>query len=857
VRRNRVRRSTADALEVDLDPVSDTPNMRKPIARPLKPEKGGAGSRQPDPTREPSHDGRSSSARADQHASGEPNPPRTFDEDRTAEIELNVSTAATDASDAAAADELPHDDATREAAESAARKRAGDSLIWPPPEEELNGWEIVQLEMTGRTLIEPSRPADDAPRAEPASPNGRASGPASGPVTPPPAPRLYSTIPTPPAALPLPNDDGLSIDRSRPVDRLSSLEARPPAARDTVTRDSDTRPSMHISRLTDADENLPETQVIEPLRSEAINVGPAKARGPELPPAAPVRPQPPQIIVQGGRQAPGAAANQPTLPRISARQPTEPRIVVGRPGAVWVSPPHVAEETVDPSAQTRIMPIPQGLARPRVPASMVETLRDNKAPASTTAPSRPDAPRDVRSHPAPHAVDHRQTHDVYDPLATNVWPSPPLGASPAGSTLAGSTLTGSTLTGSTLDGSTLAYPSSLVTGAGAGANESLALTMATGAYPASTTADTLPATRPRTPFWRIALVIIVLIAIAEVAYLLVRTLQPSAATSLQGTLAVDSTPAGAEVSIDGVRRGRTPLRLELAPGNHVVDVGAGASKRSGTVSVTGGAQQSHRVDLTAAPARATASGATAPSATLASIDVRSEPSGARVTIDGVDRGRTPLVVSGLPAGRRQVQVSGPFRPITRQVTLVAGQQASLSVAPSRPTPDEPRAAPSATDSGAAVQAGGASTTDAAAARPAPAGRGWITIESPLVLRVMRNGDYLGTSEDRRIQLPAGTHVIALENESVNFREVRTVEVPANRAVALAVALPQGALNINAAPWAEVFVDNQRIGETPVSQLALPIGPHEILYRHPQFGDRRITVIVKVGTPGRTFVDFTK
>ena len=92
---------------------------------------------------------------------------------------------------------------------------------------------------------------------------------------------------------------------------------------------------------------------------------------------------------------------------------------------------------------------------------------------------------------------------------------------------------------------------------------------------------------------------------------------------------------------------------------------------------------------------------------------------------------------------------------------------------------------------------------------------------------------------------------------MNFREVRRVEVTVNRGVAMAVALPQGVLNINAVPWAEVFVDGQRIGETPVSQLALPIGPHEILYRHPQHGDRRITVIVKVGTPGRTFVDFTK
>jgi hypothetical protein len=208
------------------------------------------------------------------------------------------------------------------------------------------------------------------------------------------------------------------------------------------------------------------------------------------------------------------------------------------------------------------------------------------------------------------------------------------------------------------------------------------------------------------------------------------------------------------------------------------------------------------------------------------------------------------VVSGLTPGRHQVQVSGPFRAMTRSVTLSAGERASMTLTPPRPTP-EPRS------SETTRPADGRTEPADPGARVAPTGRGWITVDSPLVLRVVRNGDFLGTSEDGRIPLPAGTQVIGLENESVNFREVRTIEVPTNRGVTVAVALPQGTLNINAMPWAEVFVDNHRIGETPVSQLALPIGPHEILYRHPQFGDRRVTVIVKVGTPGRTFVDFTK
>ena len=55
----------------------------------------------------------------------------------------------------------------------------------------------------------------------------------------------------------------------------------------------------------------------------------------------------------------------------------------------------------------------------------------------------------------------------------------------------------------------------------------------------------------------------------------------------------------------------------------------------------------------------------------------------------------------------------------------------------------------------------------------------------------------------------------------------------------------------------VSIDGERIGETPVSQLSLPIGIHEIVFRHPEHGERRTSVIVKIGATGRAFADFTK
>jgi hypothetical protein len=61
--------------------------------------------------------------------------------------------------------------------------------------------------------------------------------------------------------------------------------------------------------------------------------------------------------------------------------------------------------------------------------------------------------------------------------------------------------------------------------------------------------------------------------------------------------------------------------------------------------------------------------------------------------------------------------------------------------------------------------------------------------------------------------------------------------------------------ISALPWAEVFVDGGRVGETPIASLVVPIGVHEILFRHPNLGERTISVTVAVGKPTNVGVDF--
>jgi hypothetical protein len=103
-------------------------------------------------------------------------------------------------------------------------------------------------------------------------------------------------------------------------------------------------------------------------------------------------------------------------------------------------------------------------------------------------------------------------------------------------------------------------------------------------------------------------------------------------------------------------------------------------------------------------------------------------------------------------------------------------------------------------------------------------------------------------------VPVGTHDIEMVNDALGFRMVQRVSVSAGQTTAVNVPVPSGTLSLNALPWAEVFVGDRRLGETPIANLELPIGRHEIVFRHPQFGERRETVLVTLREPARLGVD---
>ena len=139
-------------------------------------------------------------------------------------------------------------------------------------------------------------------------------------------------------------------------------------------------------------------------------------------------------------------------------------------------------------------------------------------------------------------------------------------------------------------------------------------------------------------------------------------------------------------------------------------------------------------------------------------------------------------------------------------------------------------------------------------RQSPSVRGAVSIAAPFQVEVYEKGRFVGISEGKSIPLNPGSHQLDLVNESLRYRAMQKVTVTAGRTTSLTADLPTGTLHVNATPWADVFIDGRNVGETPLANLQVPIGPHVVVFHHPQFGERTRRVVVSTGSTTRMGVN---
>ncbi len=281
-------------------------------------------------------------------------------------------------------------------------------------------------------------------------------------------------------------------------------------------------------------------------------------------------------------------------------------------------------------------------------------------------------------------------------------------------------------------------------------------------------------------------------------------------------LTIESDPPGVAVFVDGRAAGLSPVQLSVSPGPRTIELRRDGQSRTFPITVQAGEIVRHRFEFASRPVVAAAGSL---------LQISTEPARAGVSIDGVPRGISPLSVAGLTPGEHTVTVQSSTSNVTRVVQVQAGATATVHVVLPR-TPTGPA-------------------------------QGWVQINAATTLDVAEQGQMIGTTASPRLLLPPGEHLLDFSNNDLGFRTQQRVRIEPGAGTTMAVELPLGTISVNAQPWAEVWIDGERAGETPLGNVTRPLGAHEIILRHPEFGDRTVPVVVRANQPVRVAADMRR
>jgi hypothetical protein len=312
----------------------------------------------------------------------------------------------------------------------------------------------------------------------------------------------------------------------------------------------------------------------------------------------------------------------------------------------------------------------------------------------------------------------------------------------------------------------------------------------------------------------IAAALCLLIGGASLAIPRLLVLPVTAQKPRDGQLTIETRPSRLEVLLDGEPRGATPLTLAVPPGPHSVTIRNGSDERVVPLTIESGAEINQYFEMPVAE-RVSVSGR---------LSVVTDPPGARVSVDGRPQGISPVTVADLPDGQHRITVTTDGGSLQRTVTVVAGSTASVVFSLPKIS--------------------------------GPVG-GWLSVDAPFDVELIERQEVIGTTGATRTMLAAGQHDLMLANRTLGYQESRTVEIVAGKTTSIRVEPPKVPVSMNARPWAEIMMDGTSVGQTPIANMLVPLGSHEVVFRHPQFAEVRQTVIVTAKGPNRIAADLTK
>jgi len=218
----------------------------------------------------------------------------------------------------------------------------------------------------------------------------------------------------------------------------------------------------------------------------------------------------------------------------------------------------------------------------------------------------------------------------------------------------------------------------------------------------------------------------------------------------------------------------------------------------------------------AAGATTGAASAVAPGGT-GRLQVESSPTGAHVSIDGKERGVTPLTIEGLTAGPHQVVVHGNDGSVQKTVAINGGETTQLSES---------------------------------------IYSGWLHVSAPFEIQLSEGTKSITLDDSNQVLLPPGPHDVRFENRSLGLRQVRHIDIRPGETTAISLERPMSHITVTASEPATVSIDGQSVGQTPLTDFAVAIGSRDVTVTSASGVVRHQTITLKVES-STIDVDFSK
>ena len=290
----------------------------------------------------------------------------------------------------------------------------------------------------------------------------------------------------------------------------------------------------------------------------------------------------------------------------------------------------------------------------------------------------------------------------------------------------------------------------------------------------------------------------------------------------KGLVLLKTTPEGADVKYNGVSLGTTPLLVTTLP-----------SGQTHIFEFTLNGYQTKRIDV-ALEGRTPMVREENLVLDSGTVDCKTEPSGATVTVNGVERGTTPVTLTHIPKGLVAITMKrAGYREETRELRLTPGERQVLSLA----------------------------------LKPLPARLN--VVSAPEQARVFLDDDYQGKTPVTMSAVAPGEHQLRVELAGhAPITRTITIDNGAETTEEFKLSSVLGRLEISTKPaGAKIILDGKAVGTTkaqgdaPRSQILalehIPAGEHSVMAHLDGYQDVARKITIKSNGTGQLYLSLPR